>query len=468
VINVNPIETFIIEFLAEYLKLPVSPVHREVLDALANRANKRIVIELARGMGKSTFASVMYILYEICEGNYEEIQTFSRSGGTAGLSTKWARKIRQELLENAPLIAEYGIQRGSSWGDDHFQVIRGDGHKVDVYCRGKKSSARGNRGLVVIDDLQNRDDVESEAVLERDEEWFFSDIIPILLKEQRLVFIGTALSPISLMTKVKQMKNYVVLEFPVDNPVGSFKSIWPDQYPDDFLRERFDEIGQDRFNAEYRCIPLVSGNPVWRLEWLESYEPDSVKFRNEKGRGLYIITGFDGAESKDRQADYTAIVTIGVTFDKKPNVYVLGARHERWTTKEGAEQLFVEFDQQKQNKSVVESRCKPPNVDAIIEEIQERQRIYHTYINLYQVKPDKDKVRRAMAVQSWFQQGRVFFDMTDPGQQQLISELTMFTGTQKFHDDMVDALVHAITEAKGWTPKASDQPTGFGTKTYGS
>jgi len=51
-------------------------------------------------------------------------------------------------------------------------------------------------------------------------------------------------------------------------------------------------------------------------------------------------------------------------------------------------------------------------------------------------------------VQSICQQGRVYFDMNDPGQQALLSELTMFTGDQKFHDDLVDAFVYALTRIK--------------------
>ena len=135
-------------------------------------------------------------------------------------------------------------------------------------------------------------------------------------------------------------------------------------------------------------------------------------------------------------------------------------RRHRWTTKEGAEQLFQVFNEQKQNVSVVESRCKPPNEDAIIEEIRERERIYSQFINVRQVKPTTDKVQRAHVVQSLFQEGQVHFNRSDPAQALLISELTMFTGSQKFHDDQVDALVHALTEVKDRAGREKDDGGG--------
>ena len=192
----------------------------------------------------------------------------------------------------------------------------------------------------------------------------------------------------------------------------------------------------------------MPGNPVFRDEWFKSYDPECVQFKRLKEGALYKVTGMDPAESKASNADYTAIITVGATYDPKPVCHVLEVKRRHWTTKEGVEQLFITFDKWGQHKSVVESRCAPPNKDAVIEEIEDRERIYQKYVNLYQVKPHKDKVTRAHAVQSMFQEGRVLFDTNDPEQQGLIDELTMFTGDQNFHDDRVDALVMALTDIK--------------------
>ena len=71
-------------------------------------------------------------------------------------------------------------------------------------------------------------------------------------------------------------------------------------------------MGKDRYGAEYLCEPKVSGNPVFRSEWFENYDKSSEQFTRIRTEIVYKSTGMDCAESKSNQADYTAIVTLGV------------------------------------------------------------------------------------------------------------------------------------------------------------
>ena len=447
----NRIELFALEFMHHYWTDPVPGFHREIYHNLDDHSIFRMSIEAARGSGKSTIASVIYPLYEICEGDYDEIQLFSQSGGQAGLSTKWLRKIKAEIIDNTELRNFYGLQPGAGWAQDYIEVIRGDGKKIELFSRGKHSAARGNRGLVFIDDPQDAKDCRSEAVLLADEEWLFSDILPIMLEGQRLLFIGTSISPLSLLSKVQQLPNWKTLKFPAEEPPGSGHSVWPEHWSDEFLQLQREDMGIERYWAEYLCKPRVSGNPVFKPEWFSGYDPKSAQFRKfVDGGALFTVTGMDTAESKSTKADYTAICTFGATMEKRPRIFCLDVKRQRWSTKEGAEQLLITFDQFKQHKSVVESRCGPDQEDAMIEEIKDRERIYSKYVNMYPVRPNRDKVTRAMGVQSLFQEGRVHFNLHDKDQQHLISELTMFTGQGEFHDDCVDATVHALREIKDW------------------
>ena len=447
-VNLNPLELFAARYMSHFMTKPVAPMHRQWYKELNDSSVQYLAIDAARGTAKTTLGSIIFALFNICEGNDPEFHVISRAGGSTGTATKIMATVRRELETNIVMIEDYGLKKGSKWLDDHVQVIRGDGFLVDFYSRGKRGSIRGARGTVLVDDPQNADDCESEVVLARDEEWLLTDVLPVLLDDQRLIFIGTPISSISLLSKVKDLPGFKSITCPIEDPVGSGKSAWPEQYPDKMLAQRKAMMGVDRYNGEYNCMPAVSGNPVFKPEWFKDYEPDSVQFERLQREGFFVVTGFDGAESKSTQADYTAIITLGATYGEKPDVYVLDARRHHWTTKEGAEQLFRVFNEQKQNVSVVESRCKPPNKDAIIEEITDRERVYSQFVNLRQVKPSTDKVQRAHYIQSFLQEGQVHFDRSDPGQALLISEMTMFTGSQKFHDDMVDAFVYALTEIK--------------------
>ena len=146
----NPLEIFAMQYMGGYFTEKVPDFHREMYADLANHDIERLLIEAGRGSAKSTIASVIYPLYEICEGDYSEIQSFSQSGGTAGLSTKWMKKIKAELENNLPLIADYGIKRGSDWTQDHIQVIR-TGYLISEEMPQAKQSVRFGKGRAFPD-----------------------------------------------------------------------------------------------------------------------------------------------------------------------------------------------------------------------------------------------------------------------------------------------------------------------------
>lgn len=451
-VQIPEFELFAIDYLPHFMKVKSPPEHHDWYRALSDRREQYLCFEAGRGSAKSTIASVAFSLFNICTSLDESMQIASRSTGKTGTATKIMKKVKRELETNQPLISHYGIQRGADWGQEAIEVVRGDGHRIEFYSVGKHSSIRGSRGTVLVDDPQNSADVRSETVLAADLDWFLEDVVPVIIGDQRLIFIGTPIGPLALLEKVKRLPGFKVHTFPMERPPWSGRSAWPEQYSDEFLAQRMAVLGKDRYGAEYLCKPKVSGNPVFRDEWFQHYEPDSQHFiKNVKREIVYVITGGDAAESKQDQADWTAFVTIGQTYGKKPDYYVLDARRGHWTSKEGAEQLHLIFDKCGQNMTRVESRVKgtpKEGGDAFIDEIRHRERVYSKYVNLYPVRPVKDKVTRAHSVQSIVQEGRVYLNRHDAGHQRLLEELTMFTGQGGFHDDYVDAFVWALGGGK--------------------
>jgi predicted phage terminase large subunit-like protein len=449
-------EVFTGTYLAHYMTKAIPQFHQDWYRGLDDDSIEFLAIEAGRASAKSTIASIAAPIYYICERDWPEIQTFAQSGGTTGLSTKWMKRIKTEIESNIALKVDYGLQKGDVWSQDHIQVIRNDGHVVDVYCRGKHSAARGSRGVVIIDDPQDVKDCRSETVLQADEEWLIDDILPILLDGQRLIFIGTPISPLSLLSKVKGMEEFKTMSFPAEDPPWSGHSRWPEQWSDEYLAKRLSMMGRDSYGAEYLCEPKVSGNPVFRPEWFPAFDLTSAKFRDITHTIVFKATGADCAESKSDQADYTALVTLGCTDGTDPDIYVLDVRRGRWSTTDGAAQIFLIQNEYHQHKTVVESRVKEEHGgDAMIVEIRNLERIYSKHVNLYPVKPVRDKVTRANQVQSICQGGKVHIDRHNKGQQVLLSELTMFTGSQNYHDDVLDAFVMALSAIKERSKGAS-------------
>jgi predicted phage terminase large subunit-like protein len=447
----NPFEAYVAQYLSHYLYLPVAPFHRQWCDALYNSDDQFLAIEGGRGTAKTTFGSIGFSLFNICESDFDEFQVVSRSGGVTGTARKIMRRVKRELETNELLIADYGIERGEHWGDEYIQVKRADGHIIDFYSMGKRSSIRGARGIVIIDDPQDKADCRSEAILERDEEWLRTDVIPVIIDDQRLIFIGTPISPLSLLSTVKQMPDFRTLSFPIEDPPYSGKSAWPARYSDTELDRRRRLLGEELYAGEYLCDPKVPGNPVFKRPWFREYDRGSEAFERIKRAGLFKVVGGDPADSKSQKANYTAFVTLGATLDRVCDVYVLDVRYDHWSLAERAQQPLRIFELWQQNQTVVESRVKEGSGDANIERIEEEERIQGKYVNLSWVKQVSDKVSRANEVQHLVQEGRVYLDLGDEKQRHLLKALTMFTGGQNYEDDTVDAFVIALKRIKEWS-----------------
>ena len=453
-VPLNRFELFMAQYLEHRLTKQVAPFQRQIAAVLDDASATNVILETTRGGGKTTWGEG-FALWQIVDAARpgDDIQVVSRSGkDSTSTASKIMRHVTKELEENITLWDAYKFRRGKPWSNNHINVIRADGTEINFYSIGKKSSARGSRGTILVDDPQNLADCRSETVLNGDREWFLADLLPIILPEQRLLFIGTPISPLSLLSTLKEMtEDFTVLSFPIEDP-RTGKSVWPEMYPDEFLAQRKRIMGPDLYAGEYLCDPRVSGNPVFRVEWLRHYEPDTAMFRKIKAEGMYIVTAMDCAESKADSADYTAIVTLALSLGPKPDVYVLDVQRGHWSTKEGAERLFAVLNEFHQHKSLVESRVKDNAAhtggDAMIAEIRDREQIYGQHTNLYPVRPVRDKVSRALWVQSIVQDGRVHVNKHDPNHQILIQELKMFTGDGTWHDDVLDAFVYALGDVK--------------------
>lgn len=450
-VTISKYAAFAVTYLPHWMRVPCARDHHRMFDVLSDRDKKRVYFEASRGKAKTTWCSSGFGLFNVCESDDEAIQIGSRSSGKTGTATKIMRAVKRELETNKLLIHDYGLRRGSEWGQECIEVIRGDGHRVMLYSLGKHSSIRGSRGTVIIDDPQNSADCRSETVLAADEDWFFEDVLPVMTSDQRLIFVATPISPISLASTVKRLPSFESFSFPAEQPVGSGISSWPEWQSDEYLAMQRADMGIERYNAEYNCMPKVPGNPIFKAEWFKTYDHESIAFERIKRDIIYIVTGVDTAESKASAADETWLITIGATDGANPDYYVLDARHNHWTSREGAAQVLQVFDTFCQHKTVAESRVKPKTNqagDAFIEDVKALEHLQGKYVNIYPIRPESDKVTRARYVQGICQQGRVYYDPNSKGQQAMMNQLTMFTGDQQFHDDAVDAFVYSLTDHK--------------------
>jgi len=458
----NPLELWACRF-SHLLKKKVSRDHRTIYQALYDLISgklrpARLAILGYRAMAKTTLSGPIFMPWLICETDLPEIHLISQSGGAAGLSTKIMHQIRMEL-DDPVMIEDYGYVKGSQWTNEHIEVKRADESVCNLYSRGKRSTIRGQRGMVLFEDIQDVDDVDSETILARDEEWFFGDALNVPGPDDPVVFISNYLSPVSLAAKVAALPGWTVLRFYAEDPPHSGRSSWPAMYSDEYLAMKRAELGRDRYNAEYLLEPRVSGNPVFLPEWYRFYSSDDEDYKSLLVNERRTTVGFDGADSTSEAADETAIVSFSSRADQTdPDIYVREVFGGNVSQKNGVAHLFGVKDRMGAHEVVVESRVKQGNMGPVEEEIKEYERINRASLGATIVRPDRDKVTRALYVQGIVERGKVKFNPNDPQHQLLMTQLTMFTGTGKFHDDRVDAFVHGLTRHLDWIGRKVEKP----------
>lgn len=440
--RLNPFEQFVFKYLAHHLKMKVPKFHRELYQAAYNCAigkeYDRLLIEAPRSFAKSFIFSFFLPLYLMCEAGNAEMIAFSRD---RGLAKKFLRYIKSEIQNNVLLHADYGIQPGETWSKEEIEYVRSDGFVGTFMSMSKGMSPRGwHPQLAIIDDPQKTEDARSETVRESDWEWFTKDFAGMMQK-QPVIFIGTRVHPLCMVAKTADIAGWHHLRFAALTPDG--KSIWPQHMNEADLERERKRIGDDAFLSEYMNQPRISENPVFRRDEFKLYSQDSVAFQEMLRKGMYTVTFIDPAISKRDVADYTAIVTVSATLDKHPSVYINECKRGHWSMPEAVNEAFATYERFHQRKTIVESNAYQL---ALYQQIEVEQNIRGRRINPYEIKQDRDKIRRAHSITRFFQEGRVFFDESDPGQQRLMDELTLFpTGD---HDDMVDSLVGCLQDVR--------------------
>ena len=451
--TINKIEAFAAYYLLPYLTSAVPPFHRE-LYKLAFEGHKRLCIIAPRSFAKSTVFSIIYPLFQLCEGRATKIWLLSN---TASLAEQWLRKIKAELDYNEYLRADFGDMKTDKWSESHIICHnKTQNRTIELRANGWGTQIRGFRPDILIgDDLENEDTVASEAQREKMGHWLRSAAINTLEKDSQAIIVGTLIHPEAVLKKdVADNPEWTTRFYQAIQKDGT--SLWPEKWPIDALMERKREIGDRAFAAEFQNTPVISEAPVFYKEWIKEYDPTSSAFADIRRKGLYTVLALDPAISEKENADYSAICTLSADYDTG-NIYVRrgGVWRDRCPIQNTVDSLIRLYKQFQCKTAIIEGVAFQRVVGDWIKR-WERDSAEHICTRI--VIPDKDKERRAHAVTGLLQEGKVFFDTSDPMTSALVTEMCLFpTGS---HDDITDAFVFALSELQQWLNRRKNMKKG--------
>jgi predicted phage terminase large subunit-like protein len=345
--------------LPAYFRLAPSRMHlwlSDELDRLAEARGTRLNALGPRGSAKSTLGTLAYVLRAAVEGREPYIWIVS---DTIGQAVTHLGHVKAELEENALLHAYYPATsgRGKVWRTDAIELPNGT--MVEAYGTGQRLRGRRRRqhrpSLIVCDDLQNDEHIESAYQREASRDWFHSALLKAGDGRTNVVNFATALYRDALAMELHRAPGWrsrlfraieawpermdlwaeweefysdaddadgrgMAWEFFQENReamLAGAELLWPeheDLYA--LMRMRVEE-GRTTFEREKQNSPI---DPT-KCEWPEGYFGNHIWFKAWPQELVVRALALDPSKGADsRHGDYSAYALVGI--DRHDTVYV--------------------------------------------------------------------------------------------------------------------------------------------------
>jgi len=447
-------------FFTNFFPVEQADFHREVLANLLEK--ERFVIAAPREHAKSTTVSFLFVLYCIA---YQRKKFILLVSDTASQSENFVTDIKEEIETNDDLAVMFGKLEGKNqWTASDFTTSTG----IRVMAKGAGQSLRGVRkkenrpDLVICDDLENDELVNTAQQRNKLFNWFNKVLINVTGRGGQIAIIGTILHYDSVLSRLlinkKDDDRWYTHKYQAIWDDGDTKKVlWANWWSLDRLLLRRQDIGEYAFQSEFLNEPIDESTAIFKRDWVINNTFDLKDLpKNDKGEPDIKATfgAIDPAISKTDTADYTAICTVYVASDGF--IYVVGAEQHRISLNEQVQKVCQLQELYDYDKFGVETVAYQAGLK---QEIDRESRLQNICVPTQKITPTRDKVARAGVLSVYFEQGiiRIRKDL-----EALINELLVFPKGE--HDDLVDALVYAVTLAKPAKKRVrvfASKPKGF-------
>ena len=417
--------------------------HDEVWDMCCAQ-DRKVAIAAPRGHAKSTAVSHVFVLASVVfrESKYTIIVS-----NTESQSIQFLADIKMELTTNSKLIDLFKIRRLTVDAAKEIVIEFEDGYKCVVQAIGAGQQVRGRKWgghrptLIVGDDLENDEMVESEDRREKFSHWFFNALVPSLSKHGKIRIVGTILHLDALLTRLLENSAWTSKMYKAHASFDDFSDLlWPEQWTEERLREErlsYIENGNpEGYSQEYLNDPIDQADQYFAKE-------DFLPMEEEHHRlPMLYYGGIDFAISDRDKRAYTVLVIGGVDPNNMLNIVHVsrfrGNADEIIRNVLAAQRRFnVEF--WKAERGQISLSIGPSLFNAAMEQ--------NVPLLVHDAVPVQDKRARARSIQARMKMGGVRFDKERSWYPTLEEELLHFPkGKYKDQVDSIAWLGIAINE----------------------
>ena len=331
----------------EKTELKPAPFHYELSDLLLiDKSN--VAIQMFRKSGKTAYALRAYPFYALCypetSRDYIVIIKQNQDQASAKLKDLIAEYESNPVLQaNTVRIQEKSAKVFSlDVKNEYGEVIN-----VRIEAFGKGSAIRGlsNRDrrpkVVILDDIQDKEDSRSDTVLETDWNWFLSDVMFLGSGGlTRIFLIGNNLGEKCVIERVinnAETMGYKAIRRPV---MVDGKSAWPESQTIEQIeaeKKTYSDLGKlDVWYAEKMCQSVSDETRLFFESDYVYYTPALADKLCESASA--VIATLDPASSTEKDACFRAISVVAVMPDG--HWYILDMPYGRWDSVELINKMF--------------------------------------------------------------------------------------------------------------------------------
>jgi len=440
-----------------------------------DKKSPRLMILMPPRHGKSEMASVRFPAWHLGHCPDHEIINCGYNMDLPMRFSRWVREIvrdksYQALFENCAIDPE--SQSAEAWN-----TTQGGGFTAAGVGGG--ITGKGAHVLIVDDPIKNQE--EADSVVTRDGlwSWYWSTAYTRLAPGGGVLIIQTWWNDDDLAGRLQSRMHSdegTADEFDVVKYPALAESF---EYEDDerhilrfaeeqdtpglkLLRTPGEALHPERYNAKMMASYKANMPPrVWSALYQQNPVPDEgmyfqkewMKFEalSPQAYNRNVYQAWDFAWGTKNHNDYT----VGVTLiqDENNNLHLVDVVRFRGDTLTVAQEIIDQAIKWGSERTApltlgFEDGAIWQGVKPFVHALMQEQKVYPPYEEL---KPLTDKMARARNLQGRLQQGRLWIPLNASWTGTVQTELLRFPAGA--HDDIVDALAHAVNLCVSKTPK---------------
>ncbi len=432
-------------YLADYFSSEPAAFHGELSDLVDTQ--ERVICAAPREHAKSTVVSFAKVIHSICYKLAHFIVELRESDDVA---TQATNDIREELESNERIIEDFGhLYNKRKWAESEFVTRTG----IKVLARGRGCSMRGLRykqwrpDLVIADDLEDDDLVESRQQRDKLERWLLRSVLNIIAPGGRFFMVGTVLHHDSVL--VRFLKRTDVFTTRIWRAIENGKPLWPARWPVVRLEAKRREIGARAFATEFLNDAANEEEQIFQPKFRRYFNDEDIE-----NLELDIVGAIDPAIGLKAKNDNTAVAVVGENAGK---YYILRVRIKKLKIQHQVQLVIATCREWPRiRKFGFETIAYQDALKQLVEEESAKNNLQIPAVAVEDTS--SDKLKRISRLAPMWEQERILWPSSSgsywsPDVEQCIDEFEALGCSANSHDDGPDAVERAIALLRGKSGK---------------